>query len=103
MGRIDTAAERAKLAALEGHTPGPWYSDASVVGTMIDDRYEWSHIASIGEVDRHHKSEKAANTRLITASPDIKDTLSAALDEIDRLRAALEDILDGEPVWHDGP
>ena len=100
--RIDTAAEREKLAALQGYTPGPWDNSGpgDLVGTMIDDRYEWSCIAIIGEVDRHHKSEKTANANLIAAAPELHSALTAALDEIDAsraenksLREALRDVI----------
>lgn len=88
--RIDTSAERAKLAALEGHTPGPWESSGGLVGLYIEGRHEWSSIALIGHVDVDHESEMYPNAQLIAAAPDLRDTLAVALAEIDRLRAEVE-------------
>ena len=61
--RIDTAAERARLDALAGHTPGPW--------------------------DCEIQDGRLSDCRLIAAAPDLLTGYRAALDEIDRLTAAL--------------
>lgn len=73
--RIDTTAEREWLTTLDGHTPGPWdASGLTVYDTCMD-----------GVASCHAD----ADARLIAAAPDLKSTLAAALDEIDRLRAEI--------------
>lgn len=99
---INTTAERAKLAALEGRTPGPWgrivYSDCGGyhIGTG-----GWESIKSnpdgggflgyhICQTTGYYKAADA-DAHLIAAAPDMKAALATALDEIDRLRRLIFD------------
>src|SRR5690625_2797953 len=109
---IDTAKERERLAAFDGHTDGPWES-------FIDDRGgQWRGwpvcIGAVNEVDKTvvrtggqwpyewgaktSQHEAVQNARLCAAAPDLKRDYLAALDvvdalaaEIDMLREALHD------------
>ena len=83
--RLNTAAERAKLAALEGHTPGPWYAG------QPENANGWWVVAT--DVECHDCVDSSgdggfdeSDARLIAAAPDLKTTLAAALDELDRLQ-----------------
>lgn len=99
-GTIDTAAERATLAMLEGHTPGPWVSRHRGTRKDIERRKDHYRITtdleandpdSVAIVHVCWRSNRAENARLIAVAPDLKDTLATALDEIDRLREALSE------------
>ena len=90
--RIDTAAERANLDALRGHTPGPWVSRGRYIGVP-------THQSFVGECrDRNgfwsDTTPASDNARLIAAAPDLLVGYRAALDEIDRMTAALAEAED---------
>src|SRR5690625_4729368 len=102
---IDTAKERERLAALEGHTSGPWGADwASAEDRIcVTDAQRWKagkvDVARIeAGFDEPFESEQRANARLIAAAPDLKRDYLTALDvidaqaaEIERLREALNE------------
>lgn len=91
---IDTAAERARLAALEGHTPGPWQcSRADLASYDADTGAQVSYLyPGDGERVRFETDNPVEDARLAAAAPDLKATLAIALDEIDRLRGTLTNI-----------
>ncbi|SIT74561.1 hypothetical protein [Pontibaca methylaminivorans] len=94
--RIDTAKERGKLAALEGHTPGPWQvRDCDSVGHRCTNYYQeiWSEnfdVLVTTEVTRAHGDGGRENIRLIAGAPDLKATLAAALDALNAARMEIE-------------
>ena len=93
--RIDISAERAKLAALEGHTPGPWESKAAKdgsgdIGIITDGGCLAECFHEIRRRDEGAYSEQAANARLIAAAPDLLTTDHRLLDELKRERAENE-------------
>ena len=97
--RIDTAAERARLDGLAGHTPGPWrLHDAEAFEGRATYHYQevWSDGLDViaAEVYRAHGDGGRQNMRLIAAAPDLLTSYRAALDEIDRLTAALAEAED---------
>ena len=76
-------------AALEGTTPGPWYSHdggAYVHVRSEVDRILICEISWHSSIRLHHplKSESQANAKLFAAAPDL---LNRALSEIKRLKA----------------
>ena len=98
---IDTNAERAKLDALAGYTPGPWrmISDSKQAGYKVacKGKKMWGGGDAICSTRPALRSdacydEAHDNARLIAAAPDLLTGYRAALDEIDRLRAALKRI-----------
>ena len=97
--RIDTAAERARLDGLAGHAPGPWrLHDAEAFEGRATYHYQevWSDGLDViaAEVYRAHGDGGRQNMRLIAAAPDLLVGYRAALDEIDRLTAALAEAED---------
>lgn len=94
--RIDTAREREELAALDGHTPGPWQvRDCDSVGHRCTNYYQeiWSEnfdVLVTTEVTRAHGDGGRENIRLIAGAPDLKATLAAALDALDAKDAEIE-------------
>ena len=102
---LDIAKLRAKtLALIHGTTPGPWFRDCwDVLGSGAgagtgsicevaypngdDDQY-WKH----GEAD--------ANVRLIAAAPTLAADNLRLLDEIERLREALADLVECNDRWN---
>lgn len=85
---IDTAAEREKLAALTGYTPGPWVSRGRYIGVS-------RHLSFIGEC-RHinglwsDRETAINNARLIAAAPDLLAITNRLLDALDAERARAE-------------
>lgn len=99
--RINTAKEREKLAAFEGHTPGPWTegcdfewwldTDGEIAYTVVGSQDEPVAVVAVEEAFGLDGLLEA-NARLIAAAPDLRDRYAAALDEIERLREALDAI-----------
>lgn len=98
--RIDTAAERARLDGLTGHDPAPWCTeydewDSLHVTTLERLNEPLVPIAKVGvDYDEPFKSRQQACASLIAAAPDLLAGYRAALDEIDRLTAALAEAED---------
>jgi|GEM_PF-2872696 len=97
---IDTAKERERLAALEGHTSGPWGADwASAEDRIcVTDAQRWKagkvDVARIeAGFDEPFESEQRANARLIAVAPDLKRDYLTALDVIDAQAAEIEQLL----------
>lgn len=78
--RIDTAAERAKLAALEGHTQGPWRKHGN--GRHVTSDTDLVALAVAGPI-KH-------NTRLIAVAPDLLAVTNRLLDALDAERERAE-------------
>ena len=93
--RINTAAERARLDGLTGHDPAPWCTeddewDGRCVTTLERLNEPLVPIAKVGvDYDEPFESRQKACANLIAAAPDLLVGYRAALDEIDRLTAAL--------------
>lgn len=88
--RIDTAVERAKLAALEGHTPGPWaFNTLGEFGLMSqeDDQSFGMICEPSGEC---FWPNRLSNARLIAAAPDLLALTDRLLDALDAERARAE-------------
>ena len=98
---IDTNAERKKLDTLTGHTPGPWRVVIDDDGNPLSGRPSVSASDELdcgivhwdGFVQEYWRSARGdkeihSNAALIAAAPDLLTGYRAALDEIDRLRAA---------------
>ena len=96
----DTAAIRAQMDALDGHTSGPWKVVIDDDGSRLSGRP--SVIASdeldcaivhwdgfVQEYWRSARSDKEIrnNARLIAAAPDMRETILALCDALDELRA----------------
>lgn len=98
--RIDTAAERARLDGLTGHDPAPWCTeydewDGRQVTTLERLNECLVPIAKVGvDYDEPFESRQQACASLIAAAPDLLAGYRAALDEIDRLTAALAEAED---------
>lgn len=74
-------------AGLEGVTPGPWEEFRGSIGGYIEGRYEWSSVATAGDVDRENPSEKNANSRHIAnCDPDTIRALLSAIRQLMRER-----------------
>lgn len=107
----DLTAIRAQMEALEGFTPGPWYTHnqpgdwglggAHSIHVADANPYEWDQcIAHVEYQTPYCLGEKpsvidaartaACNARLIAAAPDMRDTILALCAEVDRLRALLQ-------------
>ena len=95
------------------HTPGPWMVDPDCpTDVMTDgvDKLMWIVLQS-DDIDRSNKSgmlERESNARLISASPDLFEAATDALDLLDfimkgedpcpqqiKLRAAINKVLGG--------
>lgn len=80
------AAARALLEPMTGYTPGPWMPSDVTIHTKPHE----SAVAVCVSGGTRSRSEARSNANLIAAAPDLKDMLTAALAEIDRLREALK-------------
>ena len=93
---------RALVDRLDGYTPGPWTverfgSYRNNDGTMFE---TWK----ISPQRSVYGSMFENDARLAAVAPDLHATLTAALDEIERLRAALGDVIDCDHHnFTDGP
>lgn len=106
--RINTAAERARLDGLTGHTGGPWWTDSEycedeggipIIAARTDcgplpGNPTRGMVAWARELLPENISRCEADARLIAAAPDLLVGYRAALDEIDRLTAALAEAED---------
>lgn len=117
---IDTAAERAKLEDLAGHTPGPWagvnmvHADHGGPMTPEEIAEYVCNCVKLGDPNRflfvsgkHDDGGDAdichtgngprgpANTRLIAAAPDLLATVHRLLDALDAERALTQRATDG--------
>ena len=82
----DHTEARALVERLTGFTPGPWN-----VGPIDDTRVEDTLGNEVAQIDGDYNQPETwpvmeANARLIAAAPDLLAALTAALDEIERLR-----------------
>ncbi len=68
------------------NTPGPWGQSGGLVGTLVEGRREWTHVASIGPSG--DDAEDEANANLIAAAPDLRDAL---IDTITAFSADIDD------------
>ena len=86
----DHTEARALVERLTGFTPGPWN-----VGPIDDTRVEDTLGNEVAQIDGDYNQPETwpvmeANARLIAAAPDLLAALTAALDEIERLRGAAD-------------
>ena len=87
---FDPKEARALVERLDGYTPGPWtwetesgeWPDHQIIGGDGDSVLWW-------DFDLGFRTACDRCTHLISAAPDLHATLTAALDEIERLREAL--------------
>ena len=92
--QLDTVALRAQMAALDGHATGPWKVSPTDDTTVI------THDRNIvAEIDGDYNEPDLwpimeANARLIAAAPDMRATILALCDEVERLRAFIADFAD---------
>lgn len=87
---INTAAEREKLAALSGFTPGPW---EPFFGEAYRVRADGMNIATahfVTLLDRIPTKQVAVNVCLLAAAPDLLTTVHRLLDALDAERARAE-------------
>lgn len=101
-----------KLLAIDGFTPGPWDIVAQErCGFRSTEYYHevWDNDfnAIVEEVTRAHADGGIENIRLIAAAPDLhaalRQTLARALAaeaKVERLRAALADLVDCNERWN---
>ena len=108
----DTKAIRENMKALDGVTPGPWYVNGpkkmEIVGrihsVLNPENYPAAFVPAwdqpmAGEVDG--KDEAIANARLIAAAPDMRETILALCDALDKLRADIETCTAKRDEWAD--
>ena len=88
------AAARALIELLTNYTPGPWVRDCWDILGKAPGTGVVAEVCRPGELDSEFwkDGEPDNNARLIAAAPDLHAHLTAALDEIERLREALEQI-----------
>ena len=86
----DTTAIRAQMEALAGFTPGPWkVSPTDDTNVITHDREMVAEIAGdYNDPDLWPIME--ADTRLIAAAPDMRETILALCDALDAERAENE-------------
>ena len=88
----DTTEARALVERLDGYTPGPWRVAPTDDTTVI-----CPERTVVAEIDGDYNEPDLwpvmeGNARLIAAAPDLHAALTAALDEIDRLRVREEEL-----------
>ena len=83
----DTKAIKAQMEALSGFAPGPWkVSPTDDTNVITHDREMVAEIAGdYNDPDLWPIME--ADTRLIAAAPDMRETILALCDALDELRA----------------
>ena len=95
---LDLAKLRAEtLALIHGTTPGPWVARKDGMFWDIVDQ-SGRDIVTVygGGVPAEHKD---ANARLIAAAPTLAADTLRLLDEIERLRSVLQDIVESWDWW----
>lgn len=89
----DTTAIRAQMEALTGFTAGPWRDEDGVIQSQTTvwqngvKQVGWDYATIRAEVSDDW--DQAANARLIAAAPDMRETILALCEEVDRLNAAI--------------
>lgn len=77
------------------HTPGPWdraYAWGHDYGIAIRAQdVPFTHVCTVQPLLPEHSAEREANARLITAAPDMRDTLSELVTDFDRTNDARSD------------
>lgn len=92
----DTKAIRAQMEALTGFTAGPWRDEDGVIQSQTTvwqngvKQVGWDYATIRAEVADDW--DQAANARLIAAAPDMRDTILALCDEVDRLRTIIDNL-----------
>ena len=89
---FDPKEARALVERLDMFTPGPWVRDCWDILGKAPGTGIVAEICRPGELDSEFWKigEPDNNARLIAAAPDLHATLTAALDEIERLRRAAD-------------
>ena len=90
MTKIDTKAIRAQMEAMTGFTAGPWkVSPTDDTNVITNDREMVAEIAGdYNDPDLWPIME--ADTRLIAAAPDMRETILALCDALDAAQAEIE-------------
>ena len=88
--KLDTAAIRAQMEALAGFTPGPWDTETDLPYNTMPrvSGADGSLICECGNVSTD-QDQWESDARLIAAAPDMRATIIALCDEVERLRTAL--------------
>jgi len=90
---IDTKEARALVVRLTGFTKGPWCVDISDPTDVVVWDDDDNLIANIGQCIQPVYIAfdcDPLDARLIAAAPDLHAALTAALDEVERLRGAAQ-------------
>lgn len=105
--RIVTDEEIQQMLAISGYIEGAWFVSRDVVCAPGNDNDLWM-VAEICGSCGHPQDTSDANATLIAAAPDLqaalRQTLARALAaeaKVERLRAALADLVDCNERWND--
>ena len=85
------AGARALIEPLTGHTDGEWCADLDETYSVRErDGARIASLSHLNKLGRRTRDEAAANCRIATAAPVMRDTIAALLDDRDALTQRIE-------------